>query len=355
MIRIALYLSKTFIFSWITVTFGFLILIGLLDSLANGGEILANGRGFTATFEYMAYRAPVIFDRVLLFTLMVAILLTFVKLIRQHELVAIIGFGISVPRQVAMLTPAVVGITALSILFINILTPPAVQALQAWGIGEYKRTSITEEKPLWLQDGTRIIRASGRPDMNTLTKLQFYDQAENGEVSIISWIDQAQYNGSTWALSGVTRLATQEDTTPPALHSWDSDHTPLSIAKLAADPRDLPLKDMRHFMQEGNSGSKPNFAYKFWFWHRLTRPLAAFILLLCAVPIMQKTGREDTGDKALVLGIFIGFIYLIIDGALSTFAVSGGLSVGWAIALPLAFFALVGGFLSLKTESLGKI
>jgi len=355
MIRIAIYLSKTFIFSWLTVTFGFLILIGLLDSLANGGEIMSDGRGFAATFEYMAYRAPVIFDRVLLFTVMVAILLTFVKLIRQHELVAIIGFGISVPRQIAMLTPAVVGVTTMAILFINTMTPPAVQALQTWGVGEYKRSAITEDKPLWLQDRTRIVLATGRPAMDTLTNLQFFDQMENGEISVISWIGQAKYDGTTWQLSDVTRVPTQEKVTPTELTTWDSEHTPLSIAKLAADPRDLSFKDMRLFMQKGNSGSKPSFAYTFWYWHRLTRPLAAFILLLCAAPIMQKTGREDTGDKALMLGIFTGFIYLIIDGALSTFAVSGGLPVAWAIALPLAIFALIGAFLSLKTEALGKI
>ena len=74
MIKLALYISKTFILSWIMVTFGFLILIALLDSMANGAEILSDGRGFMATFQYMAYRAPVIFDRVLLFTIMVAML-----------------------------------------------------------------------------------------------------------------------------------------------------------------------------------------------------------------------------------------------------------------------------------------
>jgi len=172
MIRLAIYLIKTFLFSWFTVTFGFLILVGLLDSLANGGEIISGGKGFSATFEYMLYRSPVIFDRVLLFTIMVAMLLTYVKLIRQHELVSLLSFGLSVPRQVAMLTPAVVGVTLLSVLFINTAMPPAVRALQAWGIGEYKRTSISQEKPLWLQDGDRIIRAAGRPDMKTLTDLE---------------------------------------------------------------------------------------------------------------------------------------------------------------------------------------
>lgn len=352
MIRLSLYLIRTFLFSWITVTFGFLVLVGLLDSLANGGEILSDGRGFMATFEYMAYRAPVIFDRVLLFTLTVAMLLTYVKLIRQHELVSLLSFGLSVPKQVAMLTPAVVGVTMLSVLFINIAMPPAVRALQAWGIGEYKRTSISEENPLWLQDNNRIVRAAGRPNMRMLTDLQFFEREENGEVSIISWIGSARFNGENWDLSEVSRLASGDRFTPAPLTLWETEQNPESIAKLAADPRDLSLQDMRVFRVEGNSGSKPSFAYGFWYLHRLTRPLAAFVLLLCAVPIMQRTGREETGDKALIIGILAGFIFLILDGALSTFAVSGGLSVGWAVGLPLALFSIIGGFLCLRTESL---
>ena len=352
MIRIALYLSKTFIVLWLTVTFGFLVLIGLLDSLANGGEILSDGRGFAATFEYMMYRAPVIFDRVLLFTIMVAILLTFVKLIRAHELVAILGFGISVPKQIALLAPAVMGVTALAILFINTAMPPSVRALQAWGIGEYKTKNISEKNPLWLQDGTQIVRAGGRENMGTLNNLMFFAQEDNGEISAIRWAKKAVYDGDDWQLSGDESLAIQERFTAVPLKVWQTEQTPTSIAKLAADPRDLSLKDMRVFREEGNSGSKPSFAYGFWYLHRITRPLAALILLMCAVPIMQITNREDTGDKALIIGITVGFIYLIIDGALSTFAVSGGLAIGWAVALPLAVFGLIGGFLSLKTESL---
>lgn len=352
MSRLALYLIKTFLFSWLTVTFGFLALVGLFDALANGGEVISGDRGFIATFEYMLYRAPVIFDRVLLFTVMVATLLTYVKLIRQHELVSLLGFGLSVPRQIAMLAPAVIGITVLSITFINTAMPPAVRSLQAWGIGEYKRTSISEDKPLWLQDGDRIVKAAGRPNMRTLTNLQFFDQEENGDISIISWVDRADYSPEGWVLQGVSRLATGDRFTPAPLSLWTTEQNPESIAKLAADPRDLSLKDMRIFRVEGNSGSKPSFAYEFWHLHRLTRPLAAFILLLCAVPIMQRTGREDTGDTALIVGIISGFVYLIIDGGLSTFAVSGSLPVGWAVGFPIALFALIGGFLCLKSESL---
>jgi len=354
------YLSKSFIFIWLTVVFGLLVLIGLLDSLANGGDIIGEGGQFSDTFRYMLYRAPVIFDRIFVFTLCVAMLLTFVKLIRQHELVALLGFGISVPKQIGLLSPAVIGASIFSILVINTAMPPAVRALQAWGIGEYKTRNITDTKPLWMEDGPRIVRAARRTSMDTLGKLEIFTRNASGAVISVIWADSAQYkDGKGWMLSGIQSLPIEGADGEPRLAlrdpnpmMWETQQTPASIARLAAEPRDLSLADMRTFRVEGNSGSKPSFAYGFWYLHRITRPIAAFILLLCAVPIMQQTGREATGDKALITGIAGGFLFLIIDGAMATFASSGGIAIGAAITLPLVIFGLLGAFLCVRTESL---
>jgi len=359
MFRFATYLSKSFLLIWLTVIFGFLILIGLLDSLANGSDILTSEGGFSETFRYMMYRAPVIFDRVFMFSIMVAILLTFVRLIRQNELVALLGFGISATKQVALLTPVVIGVALLSIVTIDTFMPPSVRALQAWGVGEYKTKNVTEQNPLWLEDTLQIVRAAERDTMNSLGKLQFFARDDNGAVTTVTWADSAVYDGEMWYLSGVQTLPIEGADGEPRLafkvssaKTWKTSQTPASIARLAAEPRDLSLSDMKTFRQKGNSGSKPSFAYSFWHMHRLTRPIAAFVLLLCAVPLMQKTGREATGDTPLIIGISIGFIYLIIDGAMSTFAASGGIAVGWAITLPLFVFGLVGAYICVLTESM---
>ncbi len=359
MFKIATYLSKSFILIWLTVVFGFLVLIALLDSLANGGDILADGGGFENTFRYMMLRAPVIFDRIFMFTIVVAILLVYVKLIRQHELVALLGFGISVAKQVLLLTPAVLGVALTSIAIINTAMPPAVRALQTWGIGEYKTKTVSDEKPLWLASAGDIVRAGQRPSMDRLGNLEFFERDENGEVISVTWADEAIYSDGLWELSGVQSLRIEGADGEPRLalkqtgnSTWDTKQTPATIARLAAEPRDLALADMQQFRAKGNSGSKPSFAYAFWFKHRLTRPIAALILLICAVPLMQKTGREASGDKALIIGITMGFMFLIIDGAMSTFAASGGIAVNWAISIPLLCFALGGLYMCLRTESL---
>lgn len=357
--KFAKYLSKTFLFAWFTVVFGFLFLIGLLDSLASSGDIMADDGKFTDTFRYMYYRAPVIFDRIFIFTLVVAILLTFVKLIRQHELVALLGFGISVPKQFMLMAAPVFMAALASIFIINTAMPPAVRALQAWNIGEYKVKNVTEDNPLWMEDAKMIVRAAGRPNMNTLSNLEFFRRSETGQVSEVTWAERAVYANPGWTLNGVQTLVIdgaegeqRQAVREAGENIWTTNQTPETIARLAAEPRDLALGDMKNFQTQGKSGSKPSFAYAFWYWHRITRPIAALILLLCAVPIMQRTGREDTGDKALIIGITMGFMYLIIDGAMATFAASGGVAPIWAISLPLVVFGLGGLHMCLKTESL---
>lgn len=361
MFKFLSYLSGSFIRIWLTTVFGFLVLIGLLDSLANGGDIIGGGGQFIDTFKYMAYRAPVIFDRIFIFTIVVAILLVFVKLIRQHELVALLGFGISVPKQIALLTPAVVGAALVSITVINLAMPPSVRALQAWGIGEYKIKNVSPKNPLWFEDNAEIVRASLRFGMDRLGGVEIFSREIDGRVNEYLLVDRAVYDfeAKHWKLHGVKRLdiagadgrpVNAGPVSEPLI--WNSAQNPDSIARLAAEPRDLDLDDMRKFSEPGNSGSKPRFAYEFWRLHRLTRPLAAFILLLCAVPIMQRVGRQDTGDKALIIGISLGFIFLIIDGALATFASTGGMTVLTSILSPLIIFALLGFYLCLRTESL---
>lgn len=359
MFKIIRYISKAYVITWLTLVFGFLTLIGLLDSLANGGDIVKSGGGFSDTFRYMFLRAPVIFDRIFVFTLIVAVLLTFVKFIRNHELVAFLGFGLSATKQVLLMTPAVVGAAIISIIFIDIAVAPAVRSLQTWGIGEYKIKNVTPKNPLWIEDNGAIIRAEDRVDFETLGDMKFFFRDNSGTVTKIWHVKRAHYVEPNWELSGVEELEIKGEAnvarslTPVAgVETWETLQTPTSIARLAAEPRDLSLAEMRVFSKRGNSGSKPNFAYKFWHAHRITRPLAAFILLVACTALMQRTRREDTGNKALIIGITMAFIFLIIDGAMATFAVSGGLAVLPAIALPLVFFGCGGAYMLLRTESL---
>ena len=359
MLRLALYLSRKFVLIWLGTTFGFLLLIGLLDSLANGGDIIGEN-GFADTFRYMFLRAPVIFERIFVFTFVVASLLVFVSLIRNHELVALLCFGISVPRQILALAPAVLVCAVGSVAVLDAAMPPAVRSLQAWGVAEYQQRNITPDNPLWLEDDRRIVRAAGRDGFERLSNIEFYSRTDSGQVKTALWAAMAEYRGDgSWELSDVRTLEvagadgeTREAVAQVGPSFWQTSQTPDSIARLAAEPRDTSLADLRRFSMEGNGGTRPSFAYRFWWLHRLTRPVAILLLLALSVALMQRVGRQDTGDRALVVGIAAGFLFLILDGAMATFATSGSISPPLAVGLPLVATALLAGYLVSRTEAL---
>ncbi len=360
MIKLLTYLSKNFLTTWLAVVVGFLVLIGLLDSLANGGDLLSDDGSFFDTFTYIFYRAPVIFDRIFVFTLIVAALLVFVRLIRNHELVALLGFGLSVPKQILLLTPIMLLCSIASVIFVNYAMPPAVQALQAWGVGEYKSKAISPDNPLWMKDGDNIILAQGRPGMNDLKDISIFRLNSEGTPIEEIHAEQATYDGSGgWVLKSNIRTLAIENADgerraaePVERYRWETAKTPGNIARLASEPRDLSLRDMSSFSQPGNSGSRPQFAYGFWYWHRLSRPLVAVLLLWVTVPIMQRTGRQDSGDKALLIGLAFGFLFLIIDGMMATYATTGSMSISRAIIIPIVGLVLLGSYMVLRTETL---
>lgn len=358
--KLLIYLSKSFLLIWMIVLFAFLVLIGLLDTLANSGDIMAESGKFSDTFLYMYYRLPVIFERIFVFTLIVTILLLYVRLIRQHELVAMLSFGISVPKQILLLSPIVITATLFAIIVIDLSMPPAVRALQNWGIGEYKTKNITPENPLWLEDTNRIVKASHHDYHNQLRDVEFFVRGNQGNIQSILWASKAVYQQGEWQLKDVRELeitgaeGAKRQASPLTEYIWKTQQTPASIARLTAEPRDLSLKDMHDIQRKGISGSQPGYTYKFWAAHRLSRTIATLALLICLVPIMQRTERHSTGDKALVAGILLGFIFLIIDGAIATFCTSGGISPFWAINLPLIGLGLTGLYLCIRCESLNN-
>ncbi len=352
MLRLVIYLSKIFLARWAVTVFGMVVLVGLLDSLANASEIAASGIEGGA-MRYMMLRAPVIFDLVFAFSLMLALLLTFVSLIRRNELVALQGIGRSVFAQIRALIPVVLITTLMVSVFIDRALPPSVQALNDLGIGEYKDKTISEEDALWVNDDGMFVRMQGREGLNTLTKLTFLQRDQTGHVRGITRADRAIYIGDGWRLINARGLPADGLENPiPALAFWETSQTPLLIDKLAAEPRDLSVQDLIAFAAFRGSGSRPSAAYRVWYLKRFALPFTALAMLCLAAPIMQRLGRRDSGTGALIIGVGISFMFMIIDGLLATMGASGALNAAMAAFAAPVILGGSGLYLALKQEIL---
>lgn len=344
------YLAVMFVQRFIVTTLGMVTLLGVLDALSNA-ELLPEGAGLVDQFRYMGLRMPILFDRILVFSLLMALLLTYVTLIRRNELVAISGAGISVLGQVRALVPAVVLATLASALIVDQVVPITTRALEHWLGPEAVRDDRQGPQTLWLADESRLVEVEGLED-GQLTGVTMFERDADDKVTAVSVADTARAVPGGWELEGVRQMRFDgEPLDPPAI--WRTVQTPDTLRLLLAVPRNLSLIDLFRLSQMTGSGSLPSDAYLVWFLNRLSLPFIALGFLLITVPIMQHFGRGDGGETSLGIGIGIGFVFMVADGVFKTLAENGSLSAELAVAVPVGALLLLGATLTARKTARG--
>ncbi|VAW01762.1 Lipopolysaccharide export system permease protein LptG [hydrothermal vent metagenome] len=337
------YLAVMFLQRFVITIFGLVALLGVLDALSNA-DLLPEDGGMTDQFRYMALRVPVLFDKIMIFALLMALLLTYVSLIRRNELVAIVGAGISVFGQVRALVPAVMIATIVSAALIDQLTPRATRALENWLGPEAVRDDGQAPKTLWLADDNLLVEV-GSLKGERLSNVTLFERGENGKIGAISQAGSAKAVPEGWALMDVRQIRYDgKESAPPEI--WRSEQTPHTLRLLLSEPRNLALFDLYNLSRMTGSGSLPSAAYLVWFLNRLSLPFVALGFLLMTVPIMQRFGRRDSGEFHLAIGIGAGFVFMVIDGVFKTLSENGSLSASLAVVVPTGTLLLIGLWLS---------
>lgn len=333
------YLAVMFLQRFVMTLFGMVALLGVLDALSNA-NLLPIDAGISDQLWYMVLRWPILVDRILIFALLMALLLTYVSLIRRNELVAIAGAGISVFGQVRALIPAVVLATIASAALIDQVNPLATRALENWLGPEAVQGDRQGPQNLWLADEGLLVEV-GTLQGRHLTDVTIFERDAEGRVNSASLARSATPVDGGWALSGVTQVRYDgKPISPPQM--WRTAQTPKTLRLLLSEPRDLSILDLYRLSRMTGSGSLPSNAYMVWFLNRLMLPFVAVGFLLLTVPVMQHFGRRDSGETSMAIGIAAGFVYMIADGVLKTLSENGSLSAVIAVTVPVLVLMMIG-------------
>lgn len=339
MSRLNRYLAVIFVQRLLVTAFAMVVMLGVLDALGNA-DLLPENAGLGGSLRYMVLRMPILFDRVLLFALLLALLMSYVTLIRRGELVVMAATGLSVAGQIRAMLPAVLLASVLSALLIDQVNPAAQRALEDWLGPEALRGESQDPDVLWLADEDWLVEVGGI-EAGRLTGLTLFQRGENGRIIAVIAAEAARPLIGGWALENAVQLR-YDGRVAPAPVVWFTEQTPHTLRLLMAAPRDLALTDLWRLSQMTRSGSRPSAAYRMWFLARLSLPLVAAGFLVFAVPLMQHFGRRDSGDLALAGGMLTGFVFMIADGVVKTLAESGSIGAVPAVLAPVGCLALIG-------------
>ena len=114
-----------------------MLCLQLFDVMSQADDLLADlGGGLSVILHYSLLRLPILVTFLLPFSVLIAALLTFGRLHRYSELVAMQALGMPLSKILALLLPSMLALTFLHFLISDQLTPPAARTLASWETGD---------------------------------------------------------------------------------------------------------------------------------------------------------------------------------------------------------------------------
>ena len=326
-------------------------------------QILAIGRLVSeehaplwAAVEYFLWQMPYYLLQVIPMAMLLGTLLAMQRLSGESEITAMKAGGISLARIVAplLLVGFIASLVALAVqeMFVPFANDKAAyvrqQAIER--ISAPAASNLQAVTPL--PGGGKQVTIAGGLDVPTETLLNVtvirYDALQKPQEFIIA--DKAKYTPPTWKFQNATTYSFRPDGTTETLTSpeisVDIGERPNQIAKQSlniTNPEDLSRAEIKDRLESGKLSPQQQRTFTATYASKLSRPFAAFVFTLIAVPFGLRPVRGGGGTGlGFGLAVAIVFVYYVI----STIFLSIGSAATWlagpAAWTPNLVFTIIG-------------
>ena len=348
------YLAKLFLRRWGFLAVCFMALILLLDVIANGDQLASDPDATIANiFTYMYLRAPILFVKIFPFTAVLATLITLMSLTHQHELVAMLGAGMSQADMLTALVPVGLLVAGFHFLVDDQLATRATSALNTWGIGDYA-AGDNEDAPngTWIrfQDRTLKIGLIVRP--SELHDIKVFRRDDDGLVADMVQAKRAIYRDGRWHLEEESRSVVPEAVGGVRRDVVLDGLDPALTQTMQADPEELSFIALAALLASDVVSSRPQYLYALELHRRLAQPMFAIAVFLLLIPLFQRFDRSARGIAILFGGMVLAFVFFTFDNlmiALGEAALLPAFVAAWAA---IALFVIIGAYMAIRRENL---
>jgi len=319
-------------------------LMQLLELLDVTTDVLKRDLGVTGVLHYAVLRLPGEMVVALPLAALLGGMSAFYAMARSREITALRSAGVGLWRILLHLAPVPVALALLQLGLTQALVPLAEQNLKSW----WDSTIPLEERavdPRWVRTSNGVLLFErNSADGETLLTVSIYQRDAAGLLNLRTHARRAEWTGEDWYLRGVKDLTLGGDKPamgPEKTRHWSSNLKPADIVQLDAAEPHLSGMVVADVILGERVSTRPRSYYEAMLARSFTAPLAAFIMLLLALPSAIVSERRGGGGRLLVaLGLGLGF--LLVDGILSSFGTSGRIGAWWAAATAPALFAAIG-------------
>lgn len=361
------YVVREFLGTFIMVLSGFVMLMLVFTFFDLVGDIIRNHIPLTTVGAYLVNLTPDMLYQLVPLAVLIAVLVTFGVLNRNSEITAMKATGISLYRLVVPVV-SIAAILSISLfLFDQYYLPQAnrrQEALRNTIKGKPPQTVLHPEHN-WIF-GQPYAGEPGR-----IFYYQFYDP-DHKEFANLSVFE---FDSSTFSLT--RRIEA------PRVY-WDSDHDvwhfqngwvrdmkgaettgyrefkQLTFSEIHEDPgyftkeswqsQEMNFPQLRSYISDLRQSGFDTMRLRVALWHKLAYPLIAIVMAVLAIPFALSMGRRGS-LSAIAVAIGVALAYWVIDGLFGAMGNVNYLPAAMAAWSSDVLFALVGGYLLLRTST----
>jgi len=361
------YVIREFLNTFFLVLSGFVLLMLVFTFFELVGDILRNHIALSTVGAYLVNLTPSMLYQIAPLAVLIAALVTFGVLNRNSEIIAMKATGISLYRLVVPIVSIAAILSVSLFLFDEFYLPQANRRQEAL------RSTIKGRPPqTFLHPEQKWIFGQPHPgEPGRIFYYQFFDPDRNEFANLSIF----EFDPSTFALS--RRVFASHAFWDPESDSWnfqngwqrdmEADETTAyrefkqtTFAEIHEDPGYFKKENLQS--QEMNFGQLDTYIgdlrqsgfdtmrLRVALWHKLAYPLIAIVMAMLAIPFALSMGRRGS-LTAIAVAIAVALAYWVVDGLFGAMGNVNYLPAALAAWSSDILFALVGGYLLLRTPT----
>jgi len=338
------YLRKRVAMSIIGLLAALTGLMQLLELLDVTTDVLNRDLGIAGIVHYAVLRLPGEMSVALPLAALLGSMSAFYAMARSREITALRAAGVGLRRILVFLVPVPIVLAIAQLALSQYLVPMAEQSLKSW----WDSTIPLEERPAearWVHTSNGVLKFDrNSADGQTLLDVGLYTRTPEGLLQLRTRARRADWAGNDWLLRGVTELAIS-GTAPPVdmerTRHWSSNLRPDDILQLDVVEPHISGMVLADVIGGDRISTRPRSYYEAVLARSFTAPLAAFIMLLLALPSAIMSERRGGGGRLLV-ALALGLGFLLVDGILASFGTSGRIAPWLSASIAPLLFATIG-------------
>lgn len=361
------YVLREFLSTFVMVLSGFVMLMLVFTFFDLIGDIIRNQRPLTLVGAYLVNLTPDMVYQITPLAVLIAVLVTFGVLNRNSEIIAMKATGISLYRLVVPIVSIAAILSIGLYLFDQYYLPQANRRQEA-------QRNIIKGRPAQtvLHPEHNWIFGQPRPgEPGRIFYYQFYDSVDKefANLSVFEF-DPATFSitrrifaprvywdssSGLWRFqNGWVRDMKGAETTGyrefKQLAFSEIHEDPGYFTKEAMQSQEMNFDQLRSYIQDLRQSGIDTMRLRVALWHKLAYPITTIVMAVLAIPFALSMGRRGS-LTAIAVAIAVALAYYVVDGLFGAMGNVNYLPAAMAAWSSDVLFALVGGYLLLRTST----